>query len=147
VTVLGAGLLAWTVVVAHNRNARGLLPPAIPAAVAAGALVLAVVFLLRSRPGPAFAMTALGVVGVVATLFTALYPRVMVSHPGFANSLTISSAASSHYALTVITVVAAIFTPIVVLYQAWTYHVFRGRLGGEPPVGVLAGGSSPPPAG
>ncbi|MGZ4203232.1 MAG: cytochrome d ubiquinol oxidase subunit II [Thermoleophilaceae bacterium] len=132
VAVLGAGLLVWTVVVAHNRNARGVLAPAIPAAVAAGALVLAVVFLMRRRAGPAFAMTAVGVIGVVATLFTALYPRLMVSHPTFANSLTISNASSSHYALTVITVVAAIFTPIVLLYQAWTYHVFRGRLCGEP---------------
>jgi cytochrome d ubiquinol oxidase subunit II len=34
----------------------------------------------------------------------------------------------------VITVVAAILTPVVLLYQGWTYHVFRARLGGEPPV-------------
>ena len=30
-----------------------------------------------------------------------------------------------------ITVVAAIFLPVILLYQGWTYHVFRARLGGE----------------
>jgi cytochrome bd ubiquinol oxidase subunit II len=70
----------------------------------------------------------------VATIFTTLYPRVLVSHPSFANSLTISDAAAAHYALSVITVVAAILTPVVLLYQGWTYHVFRARLGGETPV-------------
>ena len=53
--------------------------------------------------------------------------------PTFANSLTISNAAAGHYALQVITIVAAIFTPLVLLYQSWTYYVFRRRLGGEPP--------------
>ncbi len=53
----------------------------------------------------------------------------MVSRPDFANSLTISNAASSHYALAVMTVVAAIFTPLVLLYQGWTYHVFRPASG------------------
>jgi cytochrome d ubiquinol oxidase subunit II len=67
----------------------------------------------------------------VATIFTGLYPRVLVSHPSFANSLTISNAAAGQYALQVITVVAAIFTPLVLLYQSWTYYVFRRRLGGE----------------
>jgi cytochrome d ubiquinol oxidase subunit II len=79
--------------------------------------------------------TALATLLWVATLFTGLYPRVMVSSTDFANSLSISNAASGHYALQVITVVAAIFTPLVLLYQGWTYHVFRRRLGGESPPG------------
>ena len=86
-------------------------------------------------------MTALGVLALVATIFTGLYPRVMVSQPGFSNSLTVSNAASDHYALVVITVVAAIFTPLVLLYQGWTYHVFRARVGGRPagtPLDALA---------
>jgi cytochrome d ubiquinol oxidase subunit II len=71
----------------------------------------------------------------VATLFTSLYPRVMVSSTDFANSLTIESAASSGYALKVMTVVALTITPVVLLYQAWSYYVFRRRVGlggGEP---------------
>jgi len=127
--VLGAGLLVWTVAVAHDRNERGILPPAIPAALGIAALALAVLFVLRRRAALAFVMTALAALAVVATIFTGLYPRVLVSHPSFSNSLTISNAAAAHYALTVMTVVAGIFAPLVLLYQGWTYHVFRRRLG------------------
>jgi cytochrome bd ubiquinol oxidase subunit II len=69
----------------------------------------------------------------VATLFTSLYPRVMVSDPDFGNSLDISNASSAHYTLAVMSVVALIATPVVLLYQGWTYHVFRRRLGREDP--------------
>jgi cytochrome d ubiquinol oxidase subunit II len=78
-----------------------------------------------------FLMTALAVVSSVATLFTSLYPRVLVSNPDFGNSLTVENASSTHYALAVMTVVALIITPLVLLYQSWTYYVFRARLGGE----------------
>ena len=49
----------------------------------------------------------------------------------FANSLTIENASSAHYTLAVMTVVAVIVTPLVLLYQGWTYYVFRARVGGE----------------
>jgi len=123
---------AWTVVVAHNRNSRAILPTAIVAAVTIVTLALAVAFTHARRSGWAFIATALGAVGFVATVFTGLYPRVLVSNPTFANSLTISNAAAGHYALKVITIVAAIFVPLLLLYQSWTYYVFRKRLGGEP---------------
>jgi cytochrome bd ubiquinol oxidase subunit II len=130
--VLAVAFLAWTVVGAHNRNERGVVPVAIPAALAALALLLAVWFIRTRHEGRAFAMTGLGAIGIVATLFTGLYPRVLVSRPSFANSLTISNASTGHYALQVITIVAAIFIPVILLYQGWTYHVFRKRLSGEP---------------
>jgi cytochrome bd ubiquinol oxidase subunit II len=142
--VLGIGIVAWTVVVAHDRNSRGVLPTAVPAALTAIVLILSIVLTRAPRSGWAFTATGLGAIGFVATIFTGLYPRVLVSNPTFANSLTISNAASGHYALQVITVVAAIFTPIVILYQGWTYYVFRKRLGGEQvgsPVATLGAGS------
>ena len=129
--LLGAVYLAWTVAVAMDRNDKDLFPPAIPAAVGIAALALAVVFLFAGRTGRAFAMTALGTVSLVVTLFVSLYPRVMVSSTGFENSLTVDGAASSHYALVVMSVVALICVPVVLLYQGWTYWVFRHRLGGE----------------
>ena len=136
--LLGIAIVAWTVAVAHDKNSRGILPTAIPAALTAIVLILAVVLTRGGRSGWAFAATGLGTIGFVATIFTGLYPRVLVSSPDFANSLTTANAASGHYALQVITVVAAIFTPLVLLYQGWTYYVFRKRLGGEPVANPLA---------
>jgi cytochrome d ubiquinol oxidase subunit II len=42
----------------------------------------------------------------------------------------VHNASSSPYTLKVMTVVALIFTPIVLAYQAWTYWVFRARVTG-----------------
>ena len=129
--VVAAGVMAWTVVVAMDRNDKDLFPPVLPAALGVAALALAVVFLLAGRYGRAFVMTGLATISLVATLFVSLYPRVLVSSPDFENSLTVDGAASSHYALTVMSVVAVIFVPIVLLYQGWTYYVFRRRVVGE----------------
>jgi len=130
--VLATVYLAWTVAVAMDRNDKDLLSPALPAALGIAALALAVAFLYTGSNGRAFAMTALGTVSLVGTLFVSLYPRVMVSSTDFENSLTVDNAASSHYALQVMTVVAVIFVPLVILYQGWTYYVFRARVIGEP---------------
>jgi cytochrome d ubiquinol oxidase subunit II len=130
---LAAVFLVWTVVVAMDTNDKDLFPPLVPALIGIAALVLGVVFLFSGRTGRAFAMTGLGAISLVATLFVSLYPRVMVSNPDFENSLTVDDAASSHYALSVMTVVALIFVPVVLLYQGWTYYVFRHRLAGGRP--------------
>jgi cytochrome d ubiquinol oxidase subunit II len=34
--------------------------------------------------------------------------------------------------LVVVTVVALVVMPLVLLYQGWSYYVFRARIGGEP---------------
>ena len=131
--VAAAAIFAiWTVVVAVDRNDKNVFPPVLPAALAVAAAVLAVVFVIGGRSGWSFVMTSLGVILLVATISTSLYPRVMVSSPQFSNSLTIQNASSAHYTLVVLTVVALIVLPIVLLYQGWTYHVFRHRLEGEP---------------
>jgi cytochrome bd ubiquinol oxidase subunit II len=82
----------------------------------------------RGRDGVAFAATSLTMAAVVVSIFVALYPRVMVSSLGSASDLTISNTASSPYALKVMTVAAAVLFPVVLAYQAWTYHVFRSRV-------------------
>ena len=52
----------------------------------------------------------------------------MPSSTDAAYSLTTTNAASTEYTLTIMTVVAVIFVPIVLGYQAWTYWVFRKRV-------------------
>jgi cytochrome d ubiquinol oxidase subunit II len=132
--VLGAGFLVWTVKVAVDRNDKSVFPPVLPAALGIAALLLAVFFIARRRSALAFAMTAAGTVLTAATLFTSLYPRVMVSSTDFSSSLTVDNASSAHYTLVLMTIVAGLVTPVILVYQGWSYRVFRHRLGDEPVV-------------
>ena len=96
-------------------------------AVAAVALVLVVGATRVRREGIAFTASAVAIVAAVVLIFGSMFPDVM---PAFdpANSLTVDNASSTDYTLTVMTWVAAILTPVVLLYQGWTYWVFRKRL-------------------
>ena len=77
------------------------------------AAIAAAVLMRAGREGAAFAATSATMAAVVVSLFAELYPRVMVSSLGAANDLTVSGAASSPYALTVMTVTLAILLPVV----------------------------------
>jgi cytochrome bd ubiquinol oxidase subunit II len=85
---------------------------------------------------------------VVASIFFELYPRVMVSSTNSAYNLTVSNSASPSYSLRVMTVVAVIFFPIILLYQGWSLYIFRKRISGGPPSVVAAPvePDDPPPA-
>jgi cytochrome d ubiquinol oxidase subunit II len=89
-------------------------------------------FILRRREGWAFVMGLLTIAFSVITLFMTLYPRVLVSSTDPSLSLTIYNTASSPTTLRLMTIVALIFVPIVVAYQAWTYWVFRKRVTARP---------------
>jgi cytochrome d ubiquinol oxidase subunit II len=95
-------------------------------------LLLAGYFLSRKMNGWAFAMTGLTIVLTVTTAFLIMFPRLMISTLDPAYSLTIYNAASSPYTLRVMSIVALIFVPIVLAYQAWTYWTFRKRISAEP---------------
>jgi cytochrome d ubiquinol oxidase subunit II len=129
--VVGAGFLAWTVAVAHDHNHKSITWPLVVAVLGIAALLLSALVLRAGRSGLAFTLTAAAAALWVVAVFTSLYPRVMVSSTDFANSLTVQSTASAHYTLAAMTVVAAICLPAILVYQAWTYHVFRGRVTGE----------------
>jgi cytochrome d ubiquinol oxidase subunit II len=92
-------------------------------------LALVRIFLDRKMEGWAFLMTALNLVMTQISFFMILFPRVMISSTDpVNNSLTIYNASSSPYTLQVMTIVALIFVPIVLVYQGYTYWVFRKRL-------------------
>jgi len=96
---------------------------------AAGLLAVLVGGLLAGRkPGLGFILNGLAIVLAAATLFTGLFPRVMVSSLDPAWSLTIYNTASSPYTLRIMSIVAAVFVPLVLVYQGWTYYIFRKRL-------------------
>ena len=98
--------------------------------VAAGALVALVLTTRARREGWAFVASAVAIVAAVVLIFGSMYPDVMpVIDP--ANSLTVDNASSTDYTLTVMTWVAVILTPVVLLYQGWTYWVFRKRISAD----------------
>jgi cytochrome d ubiquinol oxidase subunit II len=83
---------------------------------------------LKRREGWSFIFSATTIATFVSTLFFALYPRVMPSSLGAQFDLTITNASSTDYTLKVMTVVALVMTPLVLIYQGWTYWVFRKRV-------------------
>ncbi len=95
------------------------------------AMLGAGVFVRVERMGWAFTMTCLAIALATATIFMALYPRVMVSSLNPEWSLTIYNASSSPYTLRIMSIVAFIFVPVVLAYQGWTYWVFRHRVGSD----------------
>ena len=70
----------------------------------------------------------MAIASAVGSIFFDLYPHVMVSTTNAAYNLTVANTASPSYTLKVMTVVALIFFPVVLLYQGWTFYVFRNRL-------------------
>lgn len=105
----------------------GVNPGFVP--ILGGMALLSVIWFIRNKhDGWAFLMTALTIVTTVITIFLTLYPRVMISSLKPEWSLTIYNASSSPYTLTIMTIIAIIFVPIVLVYQGWTYYVFGKRV-------------------
>ncbi|HET8949437.1 MAG TPA: cytochrome d ubiquinol oxidase subunit II [Solirubrobacteraceae bacterium] len=123
-----AAFAVWTL-----ADAEVVRPLAVGAAVLVALALVAVLAMHRTgREGWAFGLTAVAIAGAVVMLFATLYPNVMVSS-GPGPDLTIAAAASTHRTLQVMTVVALVMTPIVLIYQSWTYWVFRARVSAEGP--------------
>ncbi|MEV1009330.1 cytochrome d ubiquinol oxidase subunit II [Streptomyces sp. NPDC049881] len=121
--VVAGAYLLWTQ--GDSGNVRSLAA----VAVAVAALAAALAANAAGREGWAFIFSGLLVVATVATLFLALFPDVMPSSTDPAWSLTVENAASAPYTLKIMTWCAVLATPVVVLYQGWTYWVFRKRVG------------------
>ena len=117
--------LAWTQVSTFVAGSAAV------SVVAAVALVGGLAANRLRHEGWAFIGTAVAIGLAVTALFMHLYPNVMPSSTNTAFSLTVTNAASADYTLTIMTVVAVIFTPLVLLYQGWTYWIFRKRVTSE----------------
>jgi cytochrome d ubiquinol oxidase subunit II len=113
----------WT----HGTADKGFLPNLVEVA-AVLALFAAAWLVVEDREGWAFAATTFGMATAILSIFVDLYPRVMVSSTNAANNLTVDNTASGSYALKVMTVVVVVLLPVVLVYQSWTYYVFRARL-------------------
>ncbi len=111
----------------------GDAPNKVPAVVIAILALLAIaaskLFIQKEAMGKAFISVAVGIALTTVALFVGLFPRVLVSSLDPAYSLTIYTASASQYTLKTMTIVAAILVPIVLVYQGWTYWIFRQRIG------------------
>ncbi len=125
---LGAAVLA-VVFLAWTQLDTGTAGSAVVFVLAALALVAGIVMARAGREGWAFVGTFVTIALAVAGLFVALFPDVMPSSSDPAFSLTTTNASSTAYTLQVMTIVALVFTPVVLCYQGWTYWVFRRRIG------------------
>ena len=114
--------LTWT------QLDTGTAASAVAFTAAAGALVVGLLLARGAREGWAFLGTFVAIALAVAGLFIALFPDVMPTTLADGASLTTSNAAATDYTLKIMTVVALIFTPVVLAYQGWTYWVFRKRI-------------------
>jgi cytochrome d ubiquinol oxidase subunit II len=95
------------------------------------AMLVAGYLIRKGKFGYVFLMTCLTIAFFILTIFSFLYPNVMVSSLNPTWSLTIQNAASSTRTLSLMTTVTLIFLPIVLLYQIWSYWVFRKRVTGD----------------
>jgi cytochrome d ubiquinol oxidase subunit II len=114
--------LMWT------QADHGSPATAVIATGAVGALVAGVALVARRREGWAFIATAVAVAATTAVLFGALHPAVLPSLLDPAFDLTVANAASAPYTLGILSWIGAAFLPLVVLYQSWSYWVFRRRV-------------------
>jgi cytochrome d ubiquinol oxidase subunit II len=120
------GFIIWTHVTASTTFFLNLIE------LTAILAVLAAVWLVwERRDGFAFTATTITIAACIGSIFVDLYPNVMVSSTSPTYNLTVHNTASAPYSLTAMTVVAVIFLPLVLGYQAWTYYVFRRRVSRE----------------
>jgi cytochrome bd ubiquinol oxidase subunit II len=121
--------LVWTYFNAINSGVgTGVVPGVVPVA-AMGAAIAAPILVRERLHGWAFVATTAMIALVTLTLFLNLYPRLLVSSidPGF--NITIQNAKASDLTLTIMSFAVLIFLPIVLAYQAWSFWVFRARIG------------------
>jgi cytochrome d ubiquinol oxidase subunit II len=124
--VLAVTFLVWTQL-AYSEKAWTW----IPILGAAGMWVAGLAANRVRREGWAFFFSAATLLLAVVSLFSVLYPNVMPNIDRLLPGLDINNASSTDYTLKVMTIVAVVFTPIVLVYQSWTYWIFRKRLSAD----------------
>ncbi|MER1996596.1 MAG: cytochrome d ubiquinol oxidase subunit II [Arthrobacter sp.] len=125
---LPLGVLPLAVWAIGVQFTSGELMSLIPLAVAVVALVVAWLMAFRGREALSFASLGVFLLFGAVSIFAAMYPVVLPSTLDAAWNLTIENASSSPYTLKVMTWVSVFGLPIVLLYQGWTYWVFRKRV-------------------
>lgn len=96
--------------------------------IAVVSLLMVKLFITKGSCHKAFLFSCLTIVFVVFTGVTGLFPNLIPSSIDPSSNLTIFNSSSSLLTLKIMTVVAAIFVPIVISYKIWVYRLFRARV-------------------
>jgi cytochrome d ubiquinol oxidase subunit II len=124
---LSAAMVVGFVVWSHITVGSGFVPNPLDAlavlAIGGGAWAAE-----AGEEGWAFSSAGLGIACMVGAIFADLAPNVMISSTNAAYNITINNSASGHYTLQVMTIVAIVFTPLVLAYQGWNFYVFKARV-------------------
>ena len=139
VALIVIGWAVWTHIVAG----KGFWPN--PVEIGIVFAVIAAAWLAADRHhGWAFTCSTLTIALAMLTLFTDLYPNVMISSTNPAYNLTIANTASPSYTLKLMSIVAIVFLPVVLAYTAWNYYVFRKRISSSDFAPPRLPGTQPP---
>ncbi len=95
---------------------------------AAASFLAAIAAIAGKKDGTGFILSSLAIVSTTAAFFSALFPRLIVSSLNPDWSLTIYNSSSSAYTLQIMTIAAFCILPVVLVYQGWTYWIFRKRI-------------------
>jgi cytochrome d ubiquinol oxidase subunit II len=110
----------------QNFLARPILFAVILVTVAA--LLSVRLFLSQENGFKAWFASALTIVGATFFGVIGLYPNLFPSSIDPAFSLSAHNASSSPLTLKIMLVVVILFVPLVLAYQIWTYHLFKGKV-------------------
>lgn len=127
VALLAIAFLTWTLIEGFSFQGLAL------SLVAVLAFVVSWLANLRGRDGIAFFSGVGTILCAVLALFASLFfahetPMLVVNTADPANSLTIYNGSSSPLTLGIMSWAAIILVPFILLYQGWTFWVFRKRI-------------------
>ena len=141
VALIVIGWAFWT----HVTAGKGFWPN--PVEIGIVIAVVAAAWLAHDgRQGWAFTCSTATIALAMLTLFTDLYPAVMISSTNSAFNLTIANTASPSYTLKLMSIVAVLLLPVVLAYTAWNYYVFRKRISSADFTPPRVPGVKPPPS-
>jgi cytochrome d ubiquinol oxidase subunit II len=95
---------------------------------AVGGLFMARHYIRSRKLVKAWTSSAVFIATVALFGVVGIYPNLLPSRIDPAYSMTIANSSSSHLTLTIMLCVALTFVPIVIVYQAWVYRLFRHKV-------------------
>ena len=121
-------VVAWVVYGALITGMLESMIAIIATVIAAVCLIASVVLQMKGSSGKAFVCSIVAILAVTVMVFATMFPNVLISTLNPLWSLTVYNACSSPYTLKIMTIVAVTLVPVVLLYQGWTFWMFRKRI-------------------